>query len=385
MKRFLSILMVALLTVSLAACANGTEDTTGTTATPTTNIEAESVTTVATTTKVAQTTATTTTVANTQAPVNQVTTEKKTEWKPVIYTTAAATTAKRNEYAMSALAMDKKKVGDTMKSPLSSSTYTLKWMDDFNGTKVNTADWTIMTENANASEGQVNKPENVKVANGKLSISLKKETATTPDNFTKKFTGGGIQSKGKKYFKYGRIEALMKVPYGKGMWPAFWTIGDTIAGGREAWWPWGGEIDIMEMFGKSNTQTVMSGGIFYYPPKDYENFDYNNAKSLLRESDAGSFRYPATKFSDGYHVFGIEWTPLKLTFYFDNHAWGTIDITGEDFEYAMHNAHQIIIHYAVEGFGLQADGTRAYDGREPGSDAVIPQTFDIDWVKVWQK
>ncbi|MBQ2676301.1 MAG: family 16 glycosylhydrolase [Clostridia bacterium] len=402
MKRVISVLLISLLILSLAACGNNqtvdTNSTTGGTTgsaeplpSETTGAQGQQSTSGAeqSTTAVGGTQATTAAVSGTQATTTVSSTDKTT--KPAgSGNVVQTTTRKKLDFPSSSLGLDKKTVGDNILSPLSGVKYTLKWMDDFNGTTLDSKNWTVRTVNANASEGQVNKPENVKVANGKLSFELKRETATCDGGngltYTKKFTGGKIDSQGKQYFKYGRIEVYCKLPYGKGMWPAFWTVGDTTVGDREAWWPWGGEIDIMEMFGKSNTETVVSGGVWYYPPQDYENFDYSKGKSKSRSGDA-SIRHPKSKFSDGYHLYGIEWTRDTLTFYFDNENWGTIDISGYDFSYAMHNYHMLILNYAVEGFGLipGTNGQRRYDGREPGADAVIPQTFDVDWVKVWQR
>src|SRR5215210_6669332 len=55
-----------------------------------------------------------------------------------------------------------------------------------------------------------------------------------------------LKTQGKREFQYGRFEARVKLPYGQGIWPAFWTLGydiDTVS------WPASGEIDIVEMVG----------------------------------------------------------------------------------------------------------------------------------------
>ena len=48
-------------------------------------------------------------------------------------------------------------------------------------------------------------------------------------------------------FRYGRVEARIKVPQGQGLWPAFWMLGDNIS---EVDWPGCGEVDIMEVIGQ---------------------------------------------------------------------------------------------------------------------------------------
>ena len=60
-------------------------------------------------------------------------------------------------------------------------------------------------------------------------------------------------TKGKFSFVYGTIEARIALPVGKGIWPAFWMLGDNI---DEVSWPACGEIDIIEAI---NTESVVYG------------------------------------------------------------------------------------------------------------------------------
>ena len=69
------------------------------------------------------------------------------------------------------------------------------------------------------------------------------------------YTSGKLTTQYKKSFKYGRIEARMKLPRVQGIWPAFWMLGDNY---NTQGWPEGGEIDIMEHV---NTNNVTSGAL----------------------------------------------------------------------------------------------------------------------------
>ncbi|MCL1909639.1 MAG: hypothetical protein FWG05_01750, partial [Kiritimatiellaeota bacterium] len=78
-----------------------------------------------------------------------------------------ATTAK--------LGVEKKKVGDTNVSPISGKTYTLKWIDDFNGNSLNTNNWVYETKNLNKWQIFVKRPQNVEVKDGNLHLIVRKE------------------------------------------------------------------------------------------------------------------------------------------------------------------------------------------------------------------
>ena len=73
----------------------------------------------------------------------------------------------------------------------------------------------------NELEYYTSRPENVKVENGMLKITAIKESYLGSS-----YTSARILTKGKFTQKYGRFEARIKMPYGQGIWPAFWLLGD---------------------------------------------------------------------------------------------------------------------------------------------------------------
>ena len=109
------------------------------------------------------------------------------------------------------------------------SGWKLKWSDEFNGKSLNEDVWTYDIGTGfsgwgnNELESYTDRKENVRVKNGKLIIHAKKEKYGLSD-----YTSGRLKSTNKKNFKYGKIEARMKVVGGNqsGVWPAFWMMGD---------------------------------------------------------------------------------------------------------------------------------------------------------------
>lgn len=61
------------------------------------------------------------------------------------------------------------------------------------------------------------------------------------------YTSARLKTQGKFSTAYGRVEARIKIPYGQGIWPAFWMLGNNQ---KDAGWPACGEIDIMENIGR---------------------------------------------------------------------------------------------------------------------------------------
>ena len=136
---------------------------------------------------------------------------------------------------------------------LAANSQTLVWQEEFNtGTSLSNDLWTYDfgdgCERGNCGWGNAeleyytSRPENVRIENGNLVIEARSE------NFgSRAFTSGRVKTEGRVHFKYGTLEARIKIPnLANGLWPAFWTLG-TIGGG----WPSIGEIDVMEMGNQS--------------------------------------------------------------------------------------------------------------------------------------
>jgi len=196
------------------------------------------------------------------------------------------------------------------------------------------------------------RPENITVNNGHLII-----TAKQGDFNGSGYTSARILTKGKFEQKYGRFEARMRLPYGKGMWPAFWMLGADIDSNP---WPACGEIDIMENAGSA--PTIISGAV--HGP------EYFGGSPILKKYDLEDDR-----FDTGFHVFGIEWGPEYINYYVDDVLYNQItpaDVTGEwVFD---KGPFYIIINLAVGGL---------FDG-PPNADTVFPQTMLIDYVRVYK-
>lgn len=198
------------------------------------------------------------------------------------------------------------------------------------------------------------RPENVTVQNGVLIITARQEQFNGSG-----YTSARIKTEGLFEQAYGRFEARIRVPYGQGMWPAFWLLGNNCNDPGFTW-PQCGEIDIMEFRGQE--PTVIHGSV--HGP----GYSAGNAitKSYTLEND---------RFDTGFHVYGIEWAPDYVNFYVDDVLYNQItkaDVTGE---WVLDHPFYIIINLAVGGSFVGS----------PNSETVFPQNMLVDYVRVYKK
>ena len=177
---------------------------------------------------------------------------------------------------------------------------------------------------------------------GQLAIKLKRITVDpddlyemcpidTPGNACE-FESSRLQTKGKLNFKYGRLEARIKVPVGDGTWPAFWLLGSDISTNA---WPNCGEIDIMETKG-SEPYTVH--GTAHGP-------GYSGGDGIVNT------RTLSTKLGAGYHVYALDWTPNKMQWSVDGKIYHTVtpSIVGNH-TYVFNKSMFMIMNVAAGGW-----------------------------------
>jgi beta-glucanase (GH16 family) len=196
-----------------------------------------------------------------------------------------------------------------------------------------------------------NRPENIKVENGFLKITARRE-----QYMGEAFTSARILTKGKFETKYGRLEARIKLPRGKGLWPAFWMLGSNS---DTAIWPQCGEIDIMEYLGSSPTKIF---GTVHGP-------GYSGGNAITK-----TYALPNSRFDTDFHIFGVEWDENYINFYVDDVLYNQItpsEVTGN---WVFNNPFYIILNMAVGG---------NYPGA-PNSETPFPQEMLVDYVRVYQ-
>ncbi len=234
--------------------------------------------------------------------------------------------------------------------------YQLVWSDEFDAAAINPFKWVMETGAGgwgnSELENYTNRTENAHVDSGMLVIKAIKE------NYNGSFyTSARMKTQAKASWLYGKVEARMKLPYGQGIWPAFWMLGDNIS---SVSWPKCGEIDIMEMIGGTGMRDLTTYGTAHWDNSGHVSSGSNKALG-------------GGKFADAFHVFSITWTPQNIIWYLDDVPYFVVLISSAD-RAAFQKKFFIILNLAVGG---------VWPGN-PDLSTVFPQTMYVDYVRVYQ-
>ena len=212
--------------------------------------------------------------------------------------------------------------------------YELVWSDEFDGPTIDGTKWGFEVNGRGGGNNELqyytDRPENAQIVNGKLQIIARAETYTGPDG-TRQYTSARMRTLNKGDWTYGRIEASMKLPYGQGMWPAFWMLPTNYVYGG---WPQSGEIDIMENVGFE--PDVVHGTIHSGPAGP------NN------KSTGASVAVPNA--STQFHTYAIEWEEDEIRWYVDGSLYSvrTPADVAPDF-YPFDQDFHLLLNVAVGG------------------------------------
>jgi beta-glucanase (GH16 family) len=241
----------------------------------------------------------------------------------------------------------------------------LTWSDEFNGPNGSSPDpakWVRETGGKgfgnNELETYTNRLINAHLEDGHLVITARKEDLTGPDGIPRHYTSARLNTFGHFSQAYGRFEASIQLPTGKGIWPAFWLLGDDI---DITPWPKSGEIDTIENIGDPTTifSTIHGPG-------------YSGDKGISAKFPLPTGESVAT----GYHLYAVEWSPNDIKFFFDDHL--IVERTPADLP---PNTHWVYDHPFFILLNLAVGGD--WPG-SPDQTTTFPQQMLVDYVRVYE-
>ena len=154
--------------------------------------------------------------------------------------------------------------------------WVLVWRDEFSGNEIDMSKWSFEVNGQGGGNNELqyytDRSDNARIENGALVIEARSESFTGSDG-TRDYTSARLRTANKGDWTYGRIEARIRLPFGQGIWPAFWMLPtDWVYGG----WAASGEIDIMELVG--HEPNVVHGTLHYggpWPENTYSGDGYS--------------------------------------------------------------------------------------------------------------
>ena len=247
-------------------------------------------------------------------------------------------------------------------------TQKLIWSEEFNGPAGSSPDpnnWNFDIGGKGWGneelESYTSRPANVELdGKGDLDITARAEDYTGSDGIPREYTSARLQTLHKFQYQYGLVEARIQVPAGRGLWPAFWMLGEEAYANAHTW-PNPGEIDAMEVLGSD--PNVVYGTLhaaWPWAPKD----------------GVGGHTESVMPLSAGFHVYGVEWAPDRISFLLDGAVYKTI--AREDLPpgaaWPFDHPFFLLLNLAVGGDWPGA----------PNASTQFPAHMLVDWVRVWQ-
>ena len=173
------------------------------------------------------------------------------------------------------------------------------------------------------------------------------------------YTSARLKTQGLAAFTHGRVEARMKLPFGQGIWPAFWMLGADI---RTVHWPRCGEIDIMENIGK---EPATVHGTVHGP-------GYSGGSGI-----GAPYTLETGRFADDFHVFAVEWQPKRIEFSVDGAVYKRITPADlpQGAAWVFDHPFFLLLNLAVGG---------RWPGN-PDASTRFPQRLTVDYVRVYSR
>lgn len=250
------------------------------------------------------------------------------------------------------------------KTGLHQEEWRLIWEDNFEGNKLDTSNWTLINTKplqraSDWNRHMINDSRVYSVNDGNLYLTAIRNPGIKDDS--RPYLTGGVDSKGKFHFLYGKVEIRAKKECAQGAWPALWMMPEEAFYGG---WPHSGEIDLMEHLN-------FDGNIHYNVHTRYVDVVKNKSNP---KSGSSATLADVTQ----WNIYGLEWYPDVL-------IW---TLNGKEvFRYQkLENSDPEQIQWPFDKsfyFILSQQLGGSWVGEIKGDQ--LPVSMIIDWVRVYQQ
>ena len=246
------------------------------------------------------------------------------------------------------------------------SSWTLVWSDEFDAAQLDPEVWFFESGDGSQygipgwgnNELQWYLEDSAEIRDGSLVITARRESVAG-----KNYTSARINTRGRFAFRYGRIEARMRLPSGQGIWPAFWMLPQDDVYGT---WAASGEIDIVEAVNLGGTGGNSVFGTIHY-----------GGEWPANQSSSNDYLVP-TDATTEFHTYALEWDSSvpELRWYVDDtlystqNSWST---TGAPYPAPFDETFYVLFNVAIGG---------NFPG-PPNSGTTFPVSMEVDYVRVY--
>lgn len=215
------------------------------------------------------------------------------------------------------------------------------FFDDFSGDSLDRAKWNVLETGPVFNDEQqayIDSPATIYLVKGKesegaINGALVIHPRFAPGFVTKDgkkfdFISGRLHTKNKVEFTHGTAAARIKLTEGKGLWPAWWLLGNGN-------WPQSGEIDIMEFVGEREWVNAAIHGPGY------------SGNTPFVKRDSSMMVDPVTN----WHIYAVDWTPDRLVFTIDGRAFYTVtkSMIEQYGKWAFDSPEYLVLNFAIGG------------------------------------
>lgn len=243
----------------------------------------------------------------------------------------------------------------------------LVWSEEFDGPAIDTSTWTYDVGGSGFGNAELQyytaRPENARIESGALVITALRESYEG-----KAFTSARLKTHGRFAFKYGTLQARIKVPnLQNGLWPAFWLLGRNF--GQNVW-PSCGEIDILEM----GDAAAIAAGTVNRKVSAAAHWDFMGSYAGFSGNTTAAAGLNGT-----FHTYSVSWTPSLITASLDGVQFWAIDISTVEANSLeeFHRPFFILVNLAVGGINF-------VQITDPAQiTAPMPARLEVDWIRLY--
>jgi len=200
-----------------------------------------------------------------------------------------------------------------------------------------------------------NRLENARCENGRLIIEARK------DREDGGWTSARLTTRGRMSLLYGKIEFSAKVPARDGCWSAIWLLGDAYRDERS--WPYCGELDILENYGREIDDETGDGPT---------HFSCHTRAYYFKQGNHIHSKKYVKQLAGKFHTYALEWTPEGMQIFFNGEHVFTYDKTANALEFPFDEPQNIIMNLAMGG------------GRSREVDpSLTAERLEVEYIRVY--